>query len=679
MGNMKNAKMKGKALFASLLAFSLLAACSGETPSSSSPLIDPSSGETPSSPEASSSEIVPYVDHLPENVSDGVILHCFDWTFEQIESQLDTIAGLGYRAIQTSPVTQPKDHGSIWYYFYQPCSYSIATSSPLGGKEELVSLCQAAEEKGIAVLVDVVFNHMATTGATNSDGTPEVDPEVAEYEPYIYENRETLFHHETNSNLVTQCYPGLPDIDTSNEYIQERSLSLLKECIDAGVDGFRFDAAKHIETPDDEQYPSDFWPNTLGVAKEYYKEKTGNELFAYGEILGAAGTSQAPRPIGNYTKHMKVTANDYGEDVAKQLFYNRSPMIGSLNMSYRDSSPIIWGESHDTVLHDETNWTFDELVKLWAVISARKGAQSLFFARSDTDDDSCTVGKIGNFDWNSPYFAVSNKFHNRFVEANEYQSYKEGVYISERYSESDCGALLVDVKEEESTEISFRNLADGTYYDQFTGKEVVIAEGKATIAFPEENKGVIYLTRDFPDIDPILTVSHESGTYIEPFELTLSLQNATDATISINDGEPIHWSGSYSLTIGDDEEGTTKISIWYTNGTKEGRKELTFTKLALVEGYFNIVNLDPEVYSNYEVYVWSWSPSTWGKPYTYDEATGNLLIPDETVSTYTGFLLALFEKGHEITNLTAWDSACLKQTSDIDPSAGYFDASDFRI
>ena len=52
-----------------------------------------------------------------------------------------------------------------------------------------------------------------------------------------------------------------------------------------GFDGFRFDAAKHIETEKDKNYGSSFWSNTLGVAKDYYKEKTGNELFAYGEIL----------------------------------------------------------------------------------------------------------------------------------------------------------------------------------------------------------------------------------------------------------------------------------------------------------------------------------------------------------------------------------------------------------
>ena len=74
---------------------------------------------------------------------------------------------------------------------------------------------------------------------------------------------------------------------------------MLKECIDVGIDGFRFDAAKHIETPRDPDYPSDFWPNVLGPAKSYYQSKTGQELFVYGEILNSV---DGGRQISYYTE-----------------------------------------------------------------------------------------------------------------------------------------------------------------------------------------------------------------------------------------------------------------------------------------------------------------------------------------------------------------------------------------
>ena len=51
----------------------------------------------------------------------------------------------------------------------------------------------------------------------------------------------------------------LPDLDTSHPVVQETILDYWHECIDAGIDGFRIDAAKHIETKYDGEYASDFW------------------------------------------------------------------------------------------------------------------------------------------------------------------------------------------------------------------------------------------------------------------------------------------------------------------------------------------------------------------------------------------------------------------------------------
>ena len=46
----------------------------------------------------------------------------------------------------------------------------------------------------------------------------------------------------------------------------------------------------------------------------------------------------------------------------------------------------------------------------------------------------------------------------------------------------------------------------------------------------------------------------------------------------------------------------------------------------------------------------------------------------------TGFLLATFEKGYEITNVNKWDSNVIKQSADISGKAleeGFYDASGF--
>ncbi|MBO4538189.1 MAG: hypothetical protein J5694_04905, partial [Erysipelotrichaceae bacterium] len=222
-----------------------------------------------------------YVAALPENARDGLTLHAFNWTYNEIYDNLENIRNAGFKNVLTMPVQQPKSGGSAWWAFYQPLSFSIGDNSPLGSKEDLIRLCAEAEKQGICILADIVANHMATTDdeGKEADGTPTVSPLVAQYEPVLYNNRNEdtdgnglTFHHNRNaagSGAETQYYQygNLPDLNTANPYVQGRILALLKECIDAGIDGFRFDAAKHIETDGDPDYPSDFWANTVGEAK----------------------------------------------------------------------------------------------------------------------------------------------------------------------------------------------------------------------------------------------------------------------------------------------------------------------------------------------------------------------------------------------------------------------------
>ena len=107
-----------------------------------------------------------------ETVQGSAILHCFDWSFNQIRDHLSEIAAAGYTAVQTSPVQPPKDYDSSytygkdqWWKLYQPLDICIAESgSWLGTKTELTSLCSAADNYGIQIIVDVVSNHLANNG-----------------------------------------------------------------------------------------------------------------------------------------------------------------------------------------------------------------------------------------------------------------------------------------------------------------------------------------------------------------------------------------------------------------------------------------------------------------------------------------------------------------------------------
>ncbi len=644
-------------------AFSLCG-CGNETNSSSETSVEETSDQ--------------YIDTLPESMSDGVILHAFTWKYNDIASSLNEIKDAGYRIVQTSPVTQPKSNGVKWEYFYQPLSYSISDDSPLGTKSDLENLCSEAHKLEISIIVDIVFNHMATTGLTDSEGFYEVDPQVEKYEPEIYQNRNTYFHRIKNpvgSGIVTQQYSGLPDIDTSNEYIQQRSLSLLKECIDVGVDGFRFDAAKHIETPDDPNYPSNFWPNTLGKAKEYYKEKTGNDLFAYGEILNDLEGGRSDYSI--YSKYMKITDNGFCSSISNSIFGKRDGSIAATATYTKGNTPasslITWFESHDTYLSSSSHYADKFVARAWAVIASRNDTNPLFFARPDASN---SVGKIGNYSFESELIAVTNRFHNRFVCSKEYLNGDKDFYTCEKVLDDDYGALIIDINGKKEAEVELNNIPTGTYWDSLTGKMVTVNNGKANIEFDDSR--ICYLTKTKKSPRPSISLSKRNISFAGTLNVDISVTNAVSASYQINDGTSVAFNEKITIKLDKSFAIDSKINLKVTASNDDYSKEIstTYSLFELIDGGFNIVNLSKDLLNNYTIYYWAWgsTPGSWHNDYTF---SGDVMLIDFSKTNFTSFLLAVFEKGHTITNINKWDESCLAQTPDILINDGFYDASSF--
>ena len=631
-----------------------------------------------------------YQDKLPSFSQDGLTFHAFNWTFNQIKENLPSIVNSGFKNILTMPVQEPKNGGSSWRSFYQPLSFSIAKNSSLGSKDDLKNLCEEAEKYDISILVDIVANHMAniTDEDLEDDGTPKVSPSVEEYEPILYQNRNEdvdgvhgiTFHHNKNaisSGAETQYYQygELPDLNTSNPYVQERVLSLLKECIDVGVDGFRFDTAKHIETEDDPSYPSDFWINTLDVAKVYYKNKTGNDLYAYGEILN----TPLDRSIDLYTKRMLITDDGYCDQFASSIYNGNVNKI--IDATYKVSDvkkEIAWVESHDEYTSSSSHMSNFSVSKLWAILASRKDLGGLYLARPNED---LVVGQIGSYYFENEFIATANRFHNRFVGANEFLSVNsnESIFINERVSSSDSGAFLINLSKidgEKTVEVSLPNLEDGNYYDALTNNKVVVTSHKGNVKF--SSSGMVYLLRSNKLPHPYFTISEREGSFVDDKEIKVTIQNYEEAYFTYNDEtikNKLEDSNSISLKGHCKDDGSVTINLFIKNKDFSISRSFTYHKISLIEGYFNVINLNPKYLTDYEVYIWSWEPSKWSKNYKIQD--GRLLI---NTNGMTGFLIGLFEKGYEIKNIDVWDSNVVKQSSDIKGTAlslGFYDASNF--
>lgn len=582
---------------------------------------------------------------LRDKVGDGVMLHAFNWSYNTIKENLPAIAAAGYTTVQTSPVQQPKDYSTSgdvtgqWWKLYQPISFHIAEESWLGTKDDLKSLCDEADKYGIKIICDIVSNHIANA----DEARPEtVSNQVKKYEPEFYKKRKTYtrtYKGDANDSSVQAVVQGhvskCPDLVTNDTAVQGYIINLLKECIDCGVDGFRFDAAKHIETEDDGEYASDYWKNITTSASSYYTQKTGDDLYIYGEILNNCG---ADRSYSSYTKYINVTDNKTGDAVLYNVTKGKAST--ATNAKYKSgvaaSNAVLWAESHDTYEGSSGSSGFsntadvsdENVVKAWAIVASRKDSTALFFARPGT-------ALMGNISTDSTYksTAVSeiNKFHNLFVgQSEKLGSSGDIAYVARGTS----GIVLSNCKgTNASVSISGTGLADGKYTDTVSGAEFTVANGVLTGSIGNTGVAVVYNGTTTPRA----INSVESGSFRgDTMTLTLSLENATSGTYCLDDSTPVKFTGTTSIRIGSDYKPgeTINLTVTATDGVKTSSMVYKYAKSTAQESgvyvFFNPANKKGWS-APYQVYIFDettnkgtvYKNANWpGEAMTLDPATG---------------------------------------------------------
>ena len=584
--------------------------------------------------------------NLSDNVQDGVILHAFNWSYDSIRENLAAIAAAGYTTVQTSPVQQPKDFCSSndvagqWWKLYQPVSFSIAEQSWLGTKDELKALCEEADKYGIKIICDIVSNHMGNEG----ENPLEVSVQLKNYDPEMYENRASYFRKtalgisDSNPKSIVQGnLSACPDLVTNDAKVQNKVIGLLKECIDCGVDGFRFDAAKHIETPDDGEFASDYWKNITEQAGSYYNAKTGDDLYIYGEILNTCGSG---RSYSSYTKYINVTDNKKGDAVLYAVINGRAANAANANYNtgVNASDMVLWAESHDTYEGDSgisvknTASVSDEnIVKTWALVAARKDATSLYFARPG---DSIMGEAAGNTTYKSVAVSEINKFHNLFAGKSEKLGASGSISYVTRGTDGivlvNCGGTTASVN------ISATGLADGTYTDTITGNKFNVSGGVLTGEIGSTGVATVYNGTTTPRN----TCSVESGEFEgETLTIKLGLNNATSGTYCIDNSEPVSYTGDIAIRVGSDYAygETVNLTLTATDGNKTTETTYKYVKKEAASSgvyvFFDAAKREAgsRWVAPYNVYVYdedtssdmTYKLSSWpGTRMQYDEASG---------------------------------------------------------
>ena len=161
------------------------------------------------------------------------------------------------------------------------------------------------------IYVDVVINHMAGLGrkgtgtaGSNFDSDKRSFPGV----PYSSSdfNKYCMLNSYNDPRMIRNCYLiGLTDLAQSHDYVRNKTAGFLNTLIDAGVAGFRVDAAKHM------------WPFDITAIQNKVKDlPEGGRPFFYHEVIDQ---NSGPIKVGDYFDNGRVTEFRYCQKIKQGI------------------------------------------------------------------------------------------------------------------------------------------------------------------------------------------------------------------------------------------------------------------------------------------------------------------------------------------------------------------------
>lgn len=600
---------------------------------------------------------------LSRTVEGGAILHCWCWNFNTIRENIPEIAASGFSAIQTSPICEVNNGGDgsltisggdNWWWHYQPTDYKIGNYQ-LGTIDEFREMCETAHKYGIKVIVDSVLNH--TTAYYDKISDNIINLPGGAFHPMGEEREPGQNWSEVDRFEETQYdLSGLYDLNSQNKAVQNYILDFLKTCVDNGADGFRFDAAKLIELPDDtsakygNDFASDFWPTVL----------QNGAYFQYGEVLQEGGRHKYNEDQAGYddndssrlyayqsqiftdkdgNTHNMNTTNSYTgfrirDSIANKNLradYIMDPILPS--GAYADRT-VTWVESHDNYCNDRSYKELTEVQQViqgWAAIAARKDGTPLFFDRPSNSNaenpwGENKIGPAGSNMFKDPQVTAVNFFRNEMGDTAQ-KAFNpiegdETLLIIERGDDTK-GVVIINAGDKDvtfsadTTMDDGKKMADGSYTDKVFGGTFTVSNGVLTGTVRAGKVAVVYnpVTDESKkaEFEPAVDLSAGSGYFLtETLSTDVTLRNCASAEYVVAKGDEVLDSGS--VVSGDtiivsgidhNETATVYLTGYDENGVESASVTKEYTRW--IKKNDTIVYIDPASkpdWENFYIYIW---------------------------------------------------------------------------
>lgn len=247
------------------------------------------------------------------------IFHAHDQYYKDVQKYVCQLANQGYSHLQIAPA-QKSNPAKGWWARYQPVDYRYIEGR--GSEADLQALIKAAHQCQVKVIADVVFNHMANLPQYQNLRFPTFTPED-------FHRRCNINYQERNSVLFCWIGGTLPDFNLARANVRNIHKAYLKKLLALGIDGFRFDAAKHIE------------PQWL---QDYINTANSRPTWNYLEVIEDRTTN-----VEAYQKIAAVTDFLLYNTLKDAFSYGGDLRTLRVPRALNDPRSVTFGRNHDTV------------------------------------------------------------------------------------------------------------------------------------------------------------------------------------------------------------------------------------------------------------------------------------------------------------------------------------------
>ena len=488
-------------------------------------------------------------------------------TYKLIEDSLDYIENLGVSAIELMPVMEFNGNDS-WGY---NTTFYFAPDKAYGTRDDLKSLIDACHERGIAVILDLVFNHsdqpnpfitMYWNDWVVAPNNPWFNVEAPHSMNWFYD-----WNH--NTNATKSFVKRTLDHWTQNYHIDGFRWDFTQGLVQTQGGGSAYDAGRIAII---EEYGDHVWSQDEGVYMilEHWCDYNEEQLLANEGFMLWANTahdySEASMGYSSNLNYANYQSHGFNEPHAvtymeshdeERLMYNNSNWGNSAGeYDIEDLATALRRIELTACFHillpgPKVIWQFQELGYDYSINTCSDGV---------TIDEACRI-EAKPVRWDYYDEIERHRLYDVFSAINNLKKDHPGVFTSTNFgfdsggfgkrlhlSSSEMNVVVAGNFHVNSINMVCDFQHEGVWFDYMTGEEITISNTAESFSFePGEYHIYIDIPLETPDIYDPLSIGNNNPTLNSGTSMLLSYPNPCTTTLLVELPHEIEGVVSYEI------------------------------------------------------------------------------------------------------------------------------------